>query len=130
MVVVRCSGWLTIARLVEAVPRVAVRCEDGDLVPALLQRNSSIDNKTLGTANTEVRVEEDSVLLLLCHVWVLAERVRVMTLTCTYMIATRLHKVVHTVLFLLNATMPDPVLGPTHPGRVKDDLLQSDRDCT
>jgi hypothetical protein len=130
MVVVRCSGWLTIARLVEAVPRVAVRGEDGDRVPAALQGHGGVHDETLGAANAQVRVEEDSVLLLLCHVWVLAERVRVMTLTCTYMIATRLHKVVHTVLFLLNATMPDPVLGPTHPGRVKDDLLQSDRDCT
>jgi hypothetical protein len=59
---------LTIARFVEAMPWVAVRCEDGDLVPALLQRDSGIDNKTLSAANAEVRMEEDGVLLVLCHV--------------------------------------------------------------
>jgi hypothetical protein len=62
-------GWgLTIARFVEAMPWVAVRCEDGYLVPTLLQRDSGIDNKTLSAANAEVRMEEDGVLLVLCHV--------------------------------------------------------------
>jgi hypothetical protein len=59
---------LTIAGFVEAMSWVAVRCEDGDLVPARLQRNSRIDNKTFGAANAEIRMEEDGVLLLLCHV--------------------------------------------------------------
>jgi hypothetical protein len=33
------------------MPAVAVRCEDGDLVPAVLQRNSGIDHEALGAAN-------------------------------------------------------------------------------
>jgi hypothetical protein len=62
------SWGLTIARFVEAVPWVAMRCEDGDLVPALLQRDSGIDDQTLSATNAEVRMEEDDVLLVLRHV--------------------------------------------------------------
>ena len=46
------KGSLTIARLVEAVIRIAIRGEDGDLMAAALQSHSSVNHKTLGTANT------------------------------------------------------------------------------
>ena len=58
---------LTIASLVEAVLRVAVRCEDGDLVPAALQADSGVDDEALSAANTQIWVEEDDVLLLFRH---------------------------------------------------------------
>jgi hypothetical protein len=45
-----------------------MRCEDGDLVPALLQRDSGIDDQTLSATNAEVWMEEDGVLLVLRHV--------------------------------------------------------------
>jgi hypothetical protein len=54
---------LTVARLVEAVLRVAVGGEDGDTVSAALQRHGGVDDQPLGSANTQVRVEEDGVLL-------------------------------------------------------------------
>lgn len=59
---------LTIAGLIKAMSRVAVRGEDGDFVSAFLQRDCGIDNEPLGAANAEIRVEEDGVLLLLRHV--------------------------------------------------------------
>lgn len=58
---------LTIARLVEAVLPVAVRCEDGHLVPATLQPNGSIDDQALGAANAQVGVEEHNVLFFARH---------------------------------------------------------------
>jgi hypothetical protein len=58
---------LTIAGLVEAVLRVAVRCEDGDFVPATLEADSGIDDQTLGPADAQVRVEEHNVLLCRCR---------------------------------------------------------------
>lgn len=58
---------LTIARLVEAVPWVAVRGEDGNLVPTGLQAHSCVDDKTLCTADSQIWVQEDDVLRLLRH---------------------------------------------------------------
>jgi hypothetical protein len=60
-------GRLTVAGFVKAVPRVAVRSKDGDLVSTALQRNGSVDDEPLGAANAEVRMQEDKVLLLLGH---------------------------------------------------------------
>jgi hypothetical protein len=65
--VVDAHGVLTIARFVEAMSAVAVRREDGDFVPATLQRNGGVDDETLGAADAEVWVEEDGVLLLRRH---------------------------------------------------------------
>lgn len=62
------AQWrLTIAGFIEAVARVAVRCEDGHLVTTVLQGDSGIDHETLGAAYAQIRVEEDGVLLLLRH---------------------------------------------------------------
>lgn len=47
--------------------RVAVRCEDGDLVPAILEADCGIDDQALRPANAQVGVEEDDVLLLFRH---------------------------------------------------------------
>lgn len=47
--------------------RVAVRRENGDLVAAVLQANSSIDDQPLSPTNAQIRVEKDNVLLILCH---------------------------------------------------------------
>ena len=64
---------LTVARFVKAMGGVAMRCEYGDLVPSFLEPHGSIDYKTLGTTNAQIRMEEDYVLLLFCHgVWVLS----------------------------------------------------------
>ena len=57
---------LTITGLVETVPRIAMRREDGDFVPARLETNGSINHQPLSTANAQVRVEEDDTLLF-CH---------------------------------------------------------------
>lgn len=57
---------LTIAGLVETVPRITMRCEDSDLVAARLEANSGINDQPLSTANAQVRVEEDDALLF-CH---------------------------------------------------------------
>jgi hypothetical protein len=59
---------LTVAGLVEAVLRVAVRREDGDRVPAPLEGDGGVDDQALRPANAQVRVEEDGVLLLRGHV--------------------------------------------------------------
>lgn len=48
--------------------RVAMRREDGDHMPARLQCNSGINNKTLSAANAEVWMKEHGVLLLLRHI--------------------------------------------------------------
>jgi hypothetical protein len=61
------KGSLTIARLVEAVIRVAIRGEDGDLVSAALQPHGGVNHKALGTANAQVWVEEHNVLSLSFH---------------------------------------------------------------
>lgn len=49
--------------------RVAVRSEDGDLVSAILQANCRVNDEALRSANAQVWVEEDNVLLSL-HVLV------------------------------------------------------------
>lgn len=64
---------LTIAGLVEAVLRVAVRREDGDCVAAVLQPHGRVDDEPLRSADAKIGVEEDYVLLLFaghgCRVW-------------------------------------------------------------
>jgi len=57
---------LTITGLVETVPRIAMRREDGDFVAARLETNSGINHQSLSTADAQVRVEEDDTLLF-CH---------------------------------------------------------------
>ena len=57
---------LTITGLVETVPRIAMRREDGDFVAARLKTDSGIDDQSFSTANAQVRVEEDDTLLF-CH---------------------------------------------------------------
>ena len=59
---------LTIAGFVEAVLRVAVGCENGHLVPAVLQPYGSINNQALGPADAQVGMEEDYVLFGAGHV--------------------------------------------------------------
>lgn len=61
--------------------RVAVRCEDGDLVPAILEADCGIDDQALRPANAQVRVEEDDVFLLFRH-RVFKERERETVITC------------------------------------------------
>ena len=56
---------LTIARLIEAMVRIAVGSKDGNLVSTVLQSHSSVNDESLGSANAQIRVEEDNVLLLL-----------------------------------------------------------------
>jgi hypothetical protein len=60
------SRRLTITSLVEAMPRIAVRREDGDFMATRLETDGGIDDQSLSTANTQVRVEENDTLLL-CH---------------------------------------------------------------
>lgn len=43
---------------------IAMRREDGDLVPTRLEANSSINYQSLSTSNAQIRVEEDDALLL------------------------------------------------------------------
>lgn len=57
---------LTITGFLEAMPWIAMRREDGNLVPTRLETNSSINDQSLGTANAEIWVEKDDALLL-CH---------------------------------------------------------------
>ena len=52
----------TITGFVEAVARIAMRCEDDHSMSKMLQTDSRIDYKTLGTAYAKVRVEEDNCL--------------------------------------------------------------------
>lgn len=55
--------------------RVAVRCEDGHLVPAVLQANRGIDDQALRPADAQVGVEEDDMLFRVRHAGrVFAER--------------------------------------------------------
>ncbi len=51
-----------VARLVEAVLRVAVRGEDRHPVAAALQADCCVDDEALGAADAEVGVDEDYVL--------------------------------------------------------------------
>lgn len=44
-----------------------MRCEDGDLVPAILEADCGIDDQALRPANAQVGVEEDDVFLLFRH---------------------------------------------------------------
>lgn len=60
---------LTVACLIEAMLLVAMRREDGDLVSALLQRDSCIDDQTLGAAYAEVGVEKDGMRLFWHCIW-------------------------------------------------------------
>lgn len=53
-----------ISGFVEAMIRIAVGCEDGDLVTYILQANSCIDHKAFGAANAEIGMEEDDVLAM------------------------------------------------------------------
>jgi hypothetical protein len=46
---------------------IAVRREDGDFVAAVLQAHSSVDDEPLGTANTQIRVQEHNLLAFRGH---------------------------------------------------------------
>lgn len=59
---------LTITRFVETVVCIAIGCEDGDPMSAVLQSYCSVDDEPLGSANPQVRVKEDYVFPLLLHV--------------------------------------------------------------
>jgi len=63
-------GGLTVAGFIEAVPRVAVRREDGHPVPAVLEGNSGVDDQPLGTSDAQIWMDEDCVLCVFCHVGV------------------------------------------------------------
>ena len=52
----------TIAGFLKAVRRVAVRGEDGNDVVPRLEGNGGVDDKTLSTADAQVRVKEDDPL--------------------------------------------------------------------
>lgn len=58
---------LTIARLVEAMLRVAVRREDGDFVAAALQPYCRIDHQPLCPSYSQIGVKKDDVMLLVRH---------------------------------------------------------------
>jgi hypothetical protein len=51
---------LTIATLVKAVLRIAVVRKDDDLMATVLQSHGGIDDKPLGTADAQIRVEKDN----------------------------------------------------------------------
>lgn len=53
------SGKLTITSLLEAMRGVAVRCEDGDFVADCLQSHRRVDNESLGSSNSQVRMDKD-----------------------------------------------------------------------
>lgn len=62
----------TVSGLVEAVFRIAMACEDDNLVAPVLQSHSGIYYQPLGTANAKIWMEKDNCLLLcrrcrLCH---------------------------------------------------------------
>ena len=52
------KGWHTVAGLIEAMRRVAVRGEDRDAVAEVLQTDRGVDDEALGAADAEVGVEE------------------------------------------------------------------------
>lgn len=53
----------TITSFVKAMLRIAMACEDDDLVAAVLKADSGIDDESLSSANSQVRVQEDYGLL-------------------------------------------------------------------
>lgn len=53
----------TITGFVKAMLRIAVACEDDDLVAAVLKADSGIDDESLSSADSQVRVQEDYGLL-------------------------------------------------------------------
>lgn len=65
---------LTVASFVKAVLGIAVRGEDGDFVAEILQADCGVDYETLGTANAQVRVEEDDAPALDGHFFGEGER--------------------------------------------------------
>ena len=58
------GGSLTITCFLKAMRWVAVRGQNGDLMPQRLQANSSINNQSLCTADSKVWVYEDNASLL------------------------------------------------------------------
>lgn len=59
----------TISRFVKAVLGIAVTCEYDDFVTPLLQTDGGIHDQALGTANAQVRMQEDDGLLLCLRHW-------------------------------------------------------------
>lgn len=62
----------TVSCFVKAMLRIAMACEDDNLVAPVLQSHSSVDHQSLGTANAKIWMEKDNSLLLprrcrLCH---------------------------------------------------------------
>ena len=63
-------GVCTIFDFIKAMTLVAVRGEDGNSMPELLQPDGSVDNKPLRTANAQVGVDEpdvEALFLFRCH---------------------------------------------------------------
>jgi hypothetical protein len=52
---------LTIAGFVEAVVGITVGSKDRDFVATILQADGGVDDEALGSANAQIRVEEDYV---------------------------------------------------------------------
>ena len=57
----------TISGLVEAVRRVAVRCENGHFVAEVLETDGGVDDEPLGAPDAQIGVEEDNAVLALLH---------------------------------------------------------------
>lgn len=53
-----------IPSLFKTMSRITMRCEDGDLMPPVLQAHGSVDDETLGSSNAEVGMDEDYVIFL------------------------------------------------------------------
>lgn len=58
---------LTIAGLIEAMAGVAVGCEDGDFVAAVLQPDGGVNHQALSAADAEIWMKKDDVLLGVRH---------------------------------------------------------------
>jgi hypothetical protein len=59
-----CKSKHTIASFIKAVLRVAMRREYGDLVTTILQAYGCVDDQTLCSADSEIWMEENNILLL------------------------------------------------------------------
>lgn len=115
------DGQGAIFDFIEAVALIAVRREDGDSVPELLQPDGSVNNKPLCTTDAQVRVDEPDVevpLLSGCHC-VRVVRVVVMVVVVVVVVAV----VMGTDLERGLAGCSRPAQGNSRPATVR--LLQS-----
>jgi hypothetical protein len=54
----------TISRLIKAMLRIAVTCENNNFVTPILQAHCSVDDQSFGASDSKIRMEECYILLL------------------------------------------------------------------